>query len=197
MTIPFKRNDWLVVANGTKRLLGQAVGKTLLDVGTDEEFRFRPEDVLANIGQQPPAGESVFGKKTDTVFKTDKLVGLSAKPIPVFFHVDVKPATKLDAMLETFTKISSSARKHKLAINADFITEVHVRKPSKVIAGYKSINKSDQPTNHLLISADDVYAPNAFAQALGLHLWHTSVPPRLKAQWLKLLHKLSFSLLLQ
>lgn len=192
MTIGFKRNDWLVVANGTKRLLGQAVGKTLLDVGTDEEHRFKPEEVLANIGQQPPAGESVFGKKTDTVFSTHKLSGLAAKPIPVYFHVDVKPSTKIEAMIETFARISKAAGRQKLAINSDFIAEIHVRKPAKAIAGYKTVRAGagEQPCNHLLISADDTYAPSAFAQALGLHLWHTTMPPRLKAQWLKLLHKL-------
>ena len=190
MTIGFKRNDWLVVASGNKRLLGQAVGKTLLDVGTDEEHRFKPEEVLANIGQQPPAGESVFGKKTDTVFSTHKLAGLDAKPIPVFFHIDVKPSTKIDAMIDTFASISKAARKQQLAINSSFIAEIHVRKPSKTIAGYKVVRTSEEPRNHLLISADDTYAPSAFAQALGLHLWHTTMPPRLKAQWLKLLHKL-------
>ena len=190
MTIGFKRNDWLVVANGTKRLLGQAVGKTLLDVGTDEEHRFKPEEVLANIGQQPPAGESVFGKKTDTVFSQHTLSGLRAKPLPVFFHVDVKPATKIDVILDAFTAISKAARKHKLSINTDYLAEIHVRKPAKVIAGYKVVRSTEQPLNHLLISADDTYAPNAFAQSIGLHLWHSAVPPRLKAQWLKLLHKL-------
>lgn len=189
MTIGFKRNDWLVVASGTKRLLGQAVGKTLLDIGTDEEHRFTPEEVLANIGQKPPAGESVFGKKIDTVFSTHELKTLRPIPIPVLFHVDVKPATKIDAMLDAFNKIARNARKLSLSINVGDIAVVHVRKPSKTLAGYKTV-RGETPQNQLLISADDVYSANAFAQALGLHLWHTTVPPRLKAQWLKLLHKL-------
>lgn len=180
--IQFKRNDWLVVSAGSKRMLGQAVGRTLLDVGAEEEHRFNPNEVLANLGKNPPCGESVFGRKIDMIRLTLPATKLLA---PMMFHTEV---TEEDAkeMRIAIHKIAKALDEQGLYINRDLITEIHVRKQSSKTYGYK---QGKDNYSHLLLACDKLHVEEAFACSFGLHLW-AALNNGTKSRWLALLHKI-------
>ena len=177
--IKYGKNHFLVVEQGGKKYLGKAIGSTLLDLG-DTELRFSKEEVIANLGTDPRAGQSVYGKKIDHV-RCRAQVG----PIRMSFHCEAPVAEYEKAVKECVKALRSS----KLGQAVPLVHEIHVRGPAKKMFAFKQ-DRGEQRTGHLMLSADEVWAPHALIGGFALAAFAEFADRKLRSQWLGLQQKL-------
>lgn len=187
MAIKFGRGHFLVVEVDGKRHGGTAVGKTLLQVpGMDEELRFKPDDVLANLGPQPEAGASVLGVKVDRVYSTHKIKGID-NLLELRTRI---PADKAEATAKELGSVMRWFHEQKLLTAQSAIKILHWVKPSKKGYEYKKVFSKEENRDVLTLAADTMMAPQALAQAFAAHCWEHHLPARTRVSWMTLLLKL-------
>lgn len=186
MSIPFGARDYLVVEIDGKRIIGTAVGKRLLSVsGQDEEVRFEPGQVIANIGKDPDAGASVFGARVDRMYD---VLELPALKVPMEIRRRIDAAALADVRKDCVAVLKwLNDNKLRGALNA--IKTVQLVKVSKQGYDYKKRFVNKETSDILTLASDTAMHGISFAEAIGAHLWEYHVPTRKQVAWLKLLHK--------
>lgn len=186
--IGFAADDYLVVVGQDgKRYCGKAVGQTLLSVaGMEDEVRFTPEDVLANIGRTPEPGASIYGLKVDRVLKKIPIKHLTNK-----FEVRTKlKATSLDELATNFQEVVNDLRNRRLLACEHMVPSLHICKKSAAGYAYTKRFKGGEHRDVLIVSADPVEAHYSLYEAWGAHIWEHMVGSDLRVKWLNLLHKM-------
>lgn len=187
MGIKFGRNDYLVVEIEDKRHCGQAVGKTLLSVsGVDEELRFNPANVLANLGREPESGASVMGVRVDRVYSTHKVKGIKN----LLELRALIPQAKVEDTIDHIDKVMGWFKSQNLLTAQDAIGVIQWVKPSKKGYEYKKVFRKEQNVDVLTLASDTLTAPQAWAEAMGAHCWEHHLPQRTRVSWMNLMLKL-------
>ena len=167
MSIPFGARDYLVVEIDGKRIIGTAVGKRLLSVsGQDEEVRFEPGQVIANIGKDPDAGASVFGARVDRMYD---VLELPALKVPMEIRRRIDAAALADVRKDCVAVLKwLNDNKLRGALNA--IKTVQLVKPSKQGYDYKKRFVNKETSDILTLASDTAMHGISFAEAIGAHL---------------------------
>ena len=186
--IGFEADDYLVVAaQDGKRYCGKAVGQTLLSVaGMEDEVRFDPSEVLANLGRTPEPGASVYGLKVDRVLKKITIKHLTSK-------IEVRTKLKATSLEEVETAIQEAVndlRNRRLLPCEHMIPSLHLCKKSAAGYTYTKRFKGGEHRDVLIVSADPVEAHYAFYEAWGAHVWEHMINSDVRVKWMNLLHKM-------
>lgn len=186
--IGFEADDYLVVTGQDgKRYCGKAIGQTLLSVaGMEDEVRFHPEDVLANLGRTPEPGASVYGLKVDRVLKKITIKHLTSK-------IEVRTKLKATSLEEVETAIQEAVndlRNRRLLPCEHMIPSLHLCKKSAAGYTYTKRFKGGEHRDVLIVSADPVEAHYAFYEAWGAHVWEHMINSDVRVKWMNLLHKM-------
>lgn len=186
MSIPFGARDYLVVEIDGKRIIGTAIGKTLLSVsGQEDDVRFDAGQVIANIGKDPDAGASVFGARVDRMYDVLELPALTV-PMEIRVRIDANVLTEVK---KDCTAVLKWIHTNKLRGALQNIKTVQLIKASTQGYDYKKRFVQKEVSDILTLSAASGMFGISFAEALGAHLWEYHVPSRKQVAWLKLLHK--------
>lgn len=177
--IKFGKNDVLVVEQGGKKWMGRAISPSMLDLG-ETELRFGKEEVIACLGQNPPAGQTVYGKKIDYI-----RAKATAGPIRMQFHTEVVVEDYVKAVHDSVKAL----RKAGLGQAVSLVHEIHVRNPAKRMYSFKQC-RDEARTGILSLNADDVWAPHALIGGFALAAFQEFADRKLRSQWLARQQKL-------
>jgi hypothetical protein len=179
----FGANDHIVIRQGSKYILGQAVGKTtIMPQGSDETVKFAPEELVAVTSAV--TGAKIFGITILPDHGTVKLGRFVAKK-----HYRMEDDEEQE-LVNNFKKAYMAFKKEGLATGHSAVTSSVLMPAAKTFCSYRKKWSKDHWEDSFTISADPEYQVEAVSNILALNVWHHMIKTDLQARWISLYDRL-------
>lgn len=173
----FGANDHIIIRQGKKYILGQAVGKTtIMPQGSDETIKFSPEELVAVTSAV--TGAKVFGLTIMPDHGTVKLGRFTANK-----HFGMEEGEEQE-LVNAFKKAFIAFKKAGLTTGHQAITKAKIMPESKTFYSYAKKWAKDHWEDSFTVSASPEYMVEAFSNILAINVWHHMMKTDLQAKWI-------------